>query len=151
MGIFTAKKTNDSENQEKEVIDLNKEKKVKEEMVKEEKSMKDLYNEGDKKTSKKGVKNSVAYRVLVKPLITEKAANLASLNQYAFVVSASANKIDVAKAVFEVYGVKPEKVNIIKVKGKVVNRGRVTGKRKDFKKALVSLKKGDSISIYEGV
>lgn len=151
MGIFTAKKTNDSENQEKEVIDLNKEKKVKEEMVKEEKSMKDLYNEGDKKTSKKGVKNSVAYRVLVKPLITEKAANLASLNQYAFVVSASANKIDVAKAVFEVYGVKPEKVNIIKVKGKVVNRGRITGKRKDFKKALVSLKKGDSISIYEGV
>ncbi|MCK9438821.1 MAG: 50S ribosomal protein L23 [Patescibacteria group bacterium] len=93
----------------------------------------------------------MAYRILVKPLVTEKAANLGSLNQYAFVVSDSANKIDVAKAIFEVYGVKPEKVNIIKVKGKVVSRGKITGKRKDFKKALVSLKKGDSISIYEGV
>jgi len=151
MGIFTAKKTNDSEGQEKETIDLNKEKKAKKEVAKEEKSMKDLYSEGTDKTSKKGVKNSVAYRILVKPLVTEKAANLGSLNQYAFVVSDSANKIDVAKAIFEVYGVKPEKVNIIKVKGKVVSRGKITGKRKDFKKALVSLKKGDSISIYEGV
>lgn len=151
MGIFTAKKTNDSEGQEKETIDLNKEKKAKEEVAKEEKSMKDLYSEGADKTSKKGVKNSVAYRILVKPLVTEKAANLGSLNQYAFVVSDSANKIDVAKAIFEVYGVKPVKVNIIKVKGKVVSRGKITGKRKDFKKALVSLKKGDSISIYEGV
>ncbi len=145
MGIFTAKKTNDSENNEKEVIDLNKEKKVKE-----EKSMKDLYSEGVEKSSK-GSKSSVAYRVLVKPLITEKAANLGSLNQYAFIVSNSANKIEVAKAIFEVYGVKPEKVNIIKVKGKVINRGKISGKRKDFKKALVSLKKGESISIYEGV
>ena len=145
MGIFTAKKSNDSENNEKEVIDLNKEKKVKE-----EKSMKDLYSEGVEKSSK-GSKSSVAYRVLVKPLITEKAANLGSLNQYAFIVSNSANKIEVAKAIFEVYGVKPEKVNIIKVKGKVINRGKISGKRKDFKKALVSLKKGESISIYEGV
>jgi len=145
MGIFTAKKTNDSENNEKEVIDLNKEKKVKE-----EKSMKDLYSEGVEKSSK-GSKSSVAYRVLVKPLITEKAANLGSLNQYAFIVSNSANKIEVAKAIFEVYGVRPEKVNIIKVKGKVINRGKISGKRKDFKKALVSLKKGESISIYEGV
>jgi len=123
MGIFTAKKTNDSENNEKEVIDLNKEKKVKE-----EKSMKDLYSEGVEKSSK-GSKSSVAYRVLVKPLITEKAANLGSLNQYAFIVSNSANKIEVAKAIFEVYGVKPEKVNIIKVKGKVINRGKISGKR----------------------
>lgn len=145
--MFTAKKTSDSDKKKKEVVDLNSEKKN----IVEEKSMKDLYVESAGKESKKGSKSSLAYRVLVKPLVTEKAANLGSLNQYAFIISNSANKIDVAKAISEVYGVQPIKVNIIKVKGKVINRGRVTGKRKDFKKALVTLKKGDSISIYEGV
>lgn len=145
--MFTAKKTSDSDKKKKEVVDLNSDKKN----VAEEKSMKDLYVESAGKESKKGNKSSLAYRVLVKPLVTEKATNLGSLNQYAFIVSNSANKIDVAKAISEVYGVQPIKVNIIKVKGKVINRGRVTGKRKDFKKALVTLKKGDSISIYEGV
>lgn len=145
--MFTAKKTSDSDKKKKEVVDLNSDKKN----VAEEKSMKDLYVESAGKESKKGSKSSLAYRVLVKPLVTEKAANLGSLNQYAFIISNSANKIDVAKAISEVYGVQPIKVNIIKVKGKVINRGRVTGKRKDFKKALVTLKKGDSISIYEGV
>ena len=93
----------------------------------------------------------MAYRILVKPMVTEKATNLSAVNQYVFMVSIDANKIEVAKAIFEVYGVNPTSVNIIKSKGKKVNRGKVSGRRKDFKKAIVTLKKGESISVYEGV
>ncbi len=118
----------------------------------EEKSMKDLYTasgEMKKKDTKKVT--GQAYRVLVKPMVTEKATNLVSSNQYVFMVGIDTNKIEVAKAIQEIYGVKPISVNIIKVKGKKVNRGRIIGKRKDFKKAVVTLKKGDTISVYEGV
>jgi len=92
-----------------------------------------------------------AYRVLIKPLVTEKASVMGTLNKYFFEVAKEANKIEVAKAVYDVYGVKPEKVNIVRMRGKVVRRGRITGKRKDWKKAVVTLKKGDSIKVYEGV
>ncbi|MFA5420845.1 MAG: 50S ribosomal protein L23 [Patescibacteria group bacterium] len=113
--------------------------------------MKDLYAEGETKIDAKNAGGKIAYRVLVKPAITEKATDLGALNQYVFIVSINANKIDVAKAVYEVYGVKPVSVNIIKSKGKVITRGKITGRRKDSKKAIVTLKKGETISIYEGV
>lgn len=124
---------------------------------KEEKSMKDLYSTPTasvaKTTSKakEGTKSVSAYRVLVKPMITEKAADLGAKNKYVFMVSIDANKIEVAKAITSVYGVKVEKVNLIRQEGKTVVRGRVKGKRKDFKKAIVTLAKGNTISIYEGV
>ncbi|MCX6795722.1 MAG: 50S ribosomal protein L23 [Candidatus Falkowbacteria bacterium] len=101
--------------------------------------------------AKDGVKSSSAYRVLVKPMITEKAAHLGTENKYVFMVSLDSNKIEVAKAVAAVYGVKVDKVNLIRCEGKTVVRGRIKGKRKDFKKAIVTLAKGNSISIYEGV
>jgi len=104
--------------------------------------------------AKKGVTASRfdgSFRVLVKPLITEKATELGTQNKYAFVVTEAANKIEVAKAIQAVYGVKALNVNIICMKGKVVTRGRIKGQRKDWKKAIVTLKKGDSIKIYEGV
>ena len=118
----------------------------------EEKSMKDLYTASGemKKKDDKKVPGQ-AYRVLIKPMVTEKATTLGSSNQYVFMVGINTNKIEVSKAIQEVYGVKPISVNIIKVKGKKVNRGRITGKRKDFKKAVITLKKGDTISVYEGV
>lgn len=118
----------------------------------EEKSMKDLYTASGEMKKKDAKKISgQAYRVLIKPMVTEKATNLGSSNQYVFMVGIDTNKIEVSKAIQEVYGVKPISVNIIKVKGKKVNRGRITGKRKDFKKAVITLKKGDAISVYEGV
>ena len=113
-------------------------------------SMKDLYNETPKK-DKKDLSFSRAHRVLIQPLVTEKASNLGGLNQYVFIVDIKANKIEVAKAIYDVYKVKPISVNIIKVKGKKVSRGRITGRRKDFKKAIVTLKSGETISVYEGV
>jgi large subunit ribosomal protein L23 len=121
-------------------------------------SMSDLYSEAATKTIKtadgkvkKEVKANQAYRILVKPLITEKAANLVAQNKYVFVVSLKANKIEVAKAVEALYGVKPTKVNLSNVSGKKVTRGKIRGQRKDWRKAIVTLPKGQTIKIYEGV
>ena len=61
------------------------------------------------------------------------------------------NKIEIAKAVEEIYGIKPTAVNVIKTDGKKVRRGKYTGTRKDWKKAMVTLPKGKTINIYEGV
>ena len=117
-------------------------------------SMKDLYTETPKSAAKSKnaiVKYSASSHFLVKPLITEKATHLASENKYVFVVSTKANKIEVAKAVQAVYGVKPVDVNIVNMKGKRVSRGKIRGQRKDWKKAIVTLAKGQEIKIYEGV
>lgn len=115
-------------------------------------SMQELYSNKEV-TGKKAVATKFigAHRVLVRPLITEKAANFGVLNKYAFVVTENTNKVEVAKAVLAVYGVKPVSVNIVCVKGKAVARGRIKGRRSDLKKAIVTLKKGDTIQIYEGV
>ncbi len=135
------------------------EKKVKDETK--SKSMKELYGggEAEKKETEKGKdketkkvkKDSIAYRILIKPLVTEKAANLSVENKYVFAVAKNANKIEVARAIEDVYGVKPVKVNIVKIKGKQVRYGRILGKRKDRKKAIVTLPVGKSINVYEGV
>jgi large subunit ribosomal protein L23 len=121
------------------------------------KSMAELYEAGGKakkegKTAVKAPKSgTLAYRVLLKPIVTEKASILASKNQYAFSVATGTNKIDVAKAVLEAYGVAPAGVNMISMRGKLVRTKRVKGKRKDWKKAIVTLPKGTSIDIYAGV
>jgi len=132
-------------------------------------SMQDLYNDGGApkaavkpakagKTAGKtaGAAQSVgatndAYRILLSPLVTEKATNLHAANKYVFVVAAGANKISIARAVKSAYGVSPVKVNILNVGGKSVTRGRTRGRRNDWRKAVVTLAKGASIKIYEGV
>lgn len=116
------------------------------------KAVKDLYAGEGSKTNKETTgdyKNS--YRILIKPLITEKASILGSQNKYFFEVDKNSNKVEVAKAIKSVYGVMPEKVNIVSVGGKKVRTGRVAGKKKDWKKAIVTLPEGKSIKIYEGV
>jgi large subunit ribosomal protein L23 len=123
---------------------------------KETSSMKDLYSETTTvkavgKTKGAVAKYSISSRALVKPLITEKATHLASENKYVFVIAKSANKIETAKAIQAVYGVKPVDVNIVNMKGKKVTRGKIRGSRKDWKKAIVTLAKGDTIKVYEGV
>lgn len=98
-----------------------------------------------------GVKRSNAYRVLLRPIVSEKASHQQAHNQYFFHVAVDANKIEVAKAVKDVYGIAPLKVNMIRVEGKTVSRGRQQGRRKDWKKAVVTLPEGKTISLYEGV
>jgi len=121
-------------------------------------SMKDLYSETAATVVKTGKGESVNLKIskinkhiLVKPLVTEKAAHLNEINKYAFIVKLDANKILVAKEVEAVYGVKVEDVNLIRMKGKKVAKGKIKGKRSDFKKAIVTLVKGQAIKIYEGV
>jgi large subunit ribosomal protein L23 len=106
------------------------------------------------KTEEKGVKKEEtgdAYRILIKPLITEKATNLSSENKYVFEVRGKANKLEIKKAIKNVYGVEPINVNIVNVSGKSVRFGRTSGRTKDRKKAIVTLKEGDKIEVYEGV
>ncbi len=134
---------------------FNKKETKKKEEEKETPSMKELYAKEELKKELKGKKGTsqykFAYKIIAKPLITEKASDLSTINKYVFSVSTKANKIEVAKAIEVIYGVKPVAVNMIKMKGKTLSRGQIKGRRKDFKKAIVSLKKGDKIEIYEGV
>ncbi|MCK4554206.1 50S ribosomal protein L23 [Candidatus Parcubacteria bacterium] len=107
--------------------------------------------EDGKKAEKKIRKYGNAYRVLVKPLVTEKATDLGGQNKYVFAVSSKANKIEIAKAINEVYGIKPVAVNIIKMQGKKTRYGKITGRTKDWKKAIITLPEGETIKVYEGV
>ena len=84
--------------------------------------------------------------VLLAPILTEKSSNQESLGKYVFFVSPKATKVEVAAAVRDLYGVKPTSVRIVNVKGKKVRSGRIQGRKKDRKKAIVTLKKGDAIS-----
>ena len=90
------------------------------------------------------------FAILLKPVITEKATNLQAADepQYTFRVRISANKNEIKKAVETAFKVKVKSVNTMRVKGKM-RRVRVQlGKRSDWKKAFVTLKKGARIEIY---
>jgi len=95
------------------------------------------------------VKNEIINRVLIRPLITEKATNLSAIGKYLFEVAPKANKTDIKKAIKFLYKVNPIKVNIIKVRGKKVRYGKARGKTKNWKKAIVTLKKGEKIEFTE--
>lgn len=95
--------------------------------------------------------NDMEITCIKKPLITEKSAVAQSLNKYSFVVNSRATKADVKRAVKEMYKVEPIAVNIVNVEGKATRRGAVTGRRGDYKKAVVTLPEGKTIAIHEGV
>lgn len=89
--------------------------------------------------------------ILVRALVTEKSAIKQSENKYSFIVVKNANKAVIKKAIEEVYKIKPLSVNVINVQGKAMRFGKHSGKRSDFKKAIVTLPKGKTIVIHEGV
>ena len=86
--------------------------------------------------------------ILIRPLITEKTTALMENGNYVFVVAKAANKIDIAKAVAEVFKVKVVSVNTINVTGKVKRMGHSVGKRYDYKKAIVKLAAGETIEFF---
>lgn len=91
-------------------------------------------------------------QVIIRPLLTEKNAKMkASDNRVAFEVAPDANRIEVRKAVEEAFKVSVAGVNILNVRGKVKRLGRNSGKRRDWKKAIVTLKEGSIIEFFEGV
>ena len=89
--------------------------------------------------------------VIKGPLITEKLDRAReTFRQYSFLVDKKATKHDVAKAVRELFKVGVEDVRTLVVRGKVKRVGRSIGKRPNFKKAIVTLKEGDKIDLFEG-
>ncbi|MBU4369754.1 50S ribosomal protein L23 [Patescibacteria group bacterium] len=103
-----------------------------------------------KKTVKKLIqRQGVDISILLRPIITEKATDQEVKGCYIFEVNSKANKISIKKAIEQIYGVKPLRVNIIRVRGKKVRYGRSTGKTKAWKKALVFLKKGDKLQFVQ--
>lgn len=93
-----------------------------------------------------------SYEVLKSPLLTEKANMLKETNnQVLFKVARDANKIEIKRAVEEIFKVKVEDVRTINYKGKDKRMGRYEGKRPDWKKAIVTLKKGEKLDFIEGV
>lgn len=91
------------------------------------------------------------FDVLIRPIITEKTTLLMQENKYTFQVPLTANKVEIRKAVESIFNVKVEKVATIRVLGKTKRMGRTMGKRSDYKKAIVTLKAGESITLFEGV
>lgn len=90
--------------------------------------------------------------IIIAPHITEKMGTLQvrkDVNKYVFEVSVRANKIEIKKAIERVFAVSVIDVNTIKIKGKKKAMGRYIGKRADWKKAIVTLKQGDSIPDFE--
>lgn len=96
------------------------------------------------------IQNSIAHKVLVEPWITEEATRIGELNKYIFKVFPNADKKRIKKSVEDVYGVQVSSVNTISVPKKKRMRGRVTGWKSGYKKAVVTLKEGDKIEFFEG-
>jgi large subunit ribosomal protein L23 len=94
--------------------------------------------------------------ILIKPIITEKMTDLSSkLNRYGFQVHKSANKLQIKKAVEDLYGVKVESVNTIRYSGKRKQRntksGVIMGKTPSTKKAIIAVAKGETIDFYSNI
>ena len=88
--------------------------------------------------------------VLIAPVVSEKSYGQIVQNRYTFKVHQDAHKTQVRQAVEELFGVKVTAVNILKVQPKPKRRGVHKGVRQGWKKAVVQLKPGDSIEIFEG-
>jgi large subunit ribosomal protein L23 len=89
-------------------------------------------------------------QVLLAPVVSEKSYELIEQRKYAFRVHPDAHKTQVRQAVEELFDVRVQAVNIIKVQPKPKRRGLVTGRKPGWKKAIVQLREGESIEIFEG-
>lgn len=93
--------------------------------------------------------------ILKKPLVTEKASELNEANKYAFVVDRRANKVEIKKAVEDMYGVSVTSVNTMNYLGKNKTRytkaGFISGRKSSFKKAVVQVAEGDMIDFYSNI
>jgi large subunit ribosomal protein L23 len=90
-----------------------------------------------------------AHEILIKPIITEKATIITDQNKYVFRVAKTANKSTVSQAIKAVYNVEPVRVNIINVRGKLKSVRLRSGRTNAWKKAIVTLKVGDKIELFE--
>jgi large subunit ribosomal protein L23 len=90
--------------------------------------------------------------IIRKPVITEKATHLKDKsNKYVFEVERNSNKIEIKKAIEEIFKVTVQDVHTYITHGKIRTRGKFKGRRPDWKRAVVLLKEGDSIEFFEGI
>lgn len=90
--------------------------------------------------------------IIVKPIVSEKSMDQLADRKYTFRVALNANKIEIRKAVEQIFGVKVEKVTTSRVRGKMKRMGVHTGKRPDWKKATVKLTADSkTIEFFEGM
>lgn len=93
-----------------------------------------------------------AYDVVKRPVVTEKTSiQKEDTNQITFEVDRRANRVQIRQAVESIFGVHVAGVRTMQVKGKAKRRGRILGKRRDWKKAIVTLIPGERIDFFEGV
>jgi len=91
------------------------------------------------------------YDVVVRPIVTEKSSLLKEGgNQYVFEVARGANKIEIAKAVEQLFKVKVLSVRVMNMEGKARRLGKHSGKKPDWRKAIVKLNPKDKIPFFEG-
>ena len=89
-------------------------------------------------------------QVLLAPVVSEKSYELIEQRKYAFRVHPDAHKTQIRQAVEELFEVRVQAVNVIKVQPKPKRRGLVSGQRPGWKKAIVQLREGETIEIFEG-
>ena len=91
------------------------------------------------------------YDIIKRPLVTEKSnIQKETANQLTFEVDRKANRIEIRRAVEQIFNVKVASVRTMQITGKVKRRGRTLGKRRDWKKAIVTLRPGERIDFFEG-
>ncbi len=98
-----------------------------------------------KVTAVKG--ESIAWRVLEGPYISEKSTDLVAKDKYVFKVSSKSNKDETKRAIEDLYKVDVIAVKVINVPGKIKRLGKHKGRKKGFKKAIIEIKKGQQIDI----
>ncbi len=93
-----------------------------------------------------------AHDVIIRPIITEKTMAGAQMKKYTFEVAKDANKIEIAKAAAEAFGVEVKKVNTLNVRGRLRRQGRSEGYTPSWKKAVITLTEGSKpIEFFEGM
>ena len=90
-------------------------------------------------------------QVIIRPVVSEKSYVLAAADKYTFRVHPDAHKTQIRQAVEELFGVKVVDVRTMSVKSKPKRRGWTTGRTREWKKAIVEVREGDSIPIFQGL
>ena len=93
----------------------------------------------------------LAREIIIKPVVTEKSVDLMQENKYCFKVAKDANKIEIKNAIEEIFKVTVVNVNTVNVHGKMKRMGRTQGMTASWNKAVVTLREGDSIEVFEGL
>ena len=94
----------------------------------------------------------IDHDIIKRPLLTEKTnIQKETTNQLSFEVDRGANRVQIKRAIENIFNVRVAGVRTMQIKGKVKRRGRILGKRRDWKKAIVKLMPGERIDFFEGV